>query len=79
MHALKVLRPADAPQIDGLTTSQRIEPVTDAYGTTLTGMGCGGAVVREDGMKLAIVHSISTDVSFVVADVTVESRLDVVA
>jgi hypothetical protein len=44
--------------------------VTEAYGTTLTGMGCGGAVTREDGMKLAIVHSISTDVSFVVADVT---------
>jgi hypothetical protein len=44
--------------------------VTSHYGTTLTGMGCGGAVTREDGMRLAIVHSISTDVSFVVADVT---------
>lgn len=44
--------------------------VTEQYGTTLTGMGCGGAVTREDGLKLAIVHSISTDVSFVVADVT---------
>jgi hypothetical protein len=43
---------------------------TGAYGTTLTGMGCGGAVTREDGRRLAIVHSISTDVSFVVADVT---------
>jgi hypothetical protein len=44
--------------------------VTEQFGTTLTGMGCGGTVTREDGMRLAIVHSISTDVSFVVADVT---------
>lgn len=44
--------------------------VTQTYGTTLTGMGCGGTVTREDGMRLAVVHSISTDVSFVVADVT---------
>lgn len=44
--------------------------VTDFYGETLTGMGCGGAVTREDGRRLAIVHSIATDVSFVVADVT---------
>lgn len=43
---------------------------TEHYGTTLNGMGCGGAVTREDGRRLAIVHSISTDVSFVVADVT---------
>ena len=44
--------------------------VTETFGTTLTGMGCGGSVTREDGRKLAIVHSISTEVSFVVADVT---------
>ncbi|HVM45929.1 MAG TPA: hypothetical protein VM582_08350 [Candidatus Thermoplasmatota archaeon] len=44
--------------------------VTAHYGTTLEGMGCGGAVTRDDGRRLAIVHSISTDVSFVVADVT---------
>lgn len=44
--------------------------VTQAYGTSLIGMGCGGAVAREDGRTLAVVHSISTDVSFVVADVT---------
>ncbi|HUR69858.1 MAG TPA: hypothetical protein VM370_11490 [Candidatus Thermoplasmatota archaeon] len=59
----------------GITTSNfevlGWDPLTtEAYGTTLTGMGCGGAITREDGMRLAIVHSISTDVSFVVADIT---------
>lgn len=44
--------------------------VTSTFGTSLTGMGCGGTVTREDGMRLAVVHSISTTVSFVVADVT---------
>lgn len=44
--------------------------VTQRYGTTLTGMGCGGAVTRADGKHLAVVHSISTQVSFVVADIT---------
>lgn len=44
--------------------------VTAQFGTTITGMGCGGAVTRDDGRRLAIVHSISTTVSFVVADVT---------
>jgi hypothetical protein len=43
--------------------------VTEAYGTTLVGMGCGGAADRADGRRLAVVHSIATDVSFVVADV----------
>lgn len=44
--------------------------VTDHYGETPTGMGCGGAITREDGRRIAIVHTISTDVAFVVADVT---------
>ncbi|MBW3583991.1 MAG: hypothetical protein KY455_12935 [Euryarchaeota archaeon] len=44
--------------------------VTDHYNSTLTGMGCGGAVTRDDGRRLAVVHSIATDVSFVVADIT---------
>lgn len=44
--------------------------VTESYGTTLVGMGCGGAVDRADGKRLAVVHSIATDVSFVVADIT---------
>lgn len=66
---------ADRAQHAGLTTPNfevlGWDPlVTESYGTTLTGMGCGGAVTREDGLRLAIVHSISTDVSFVVADVT---------
>ena len=66
---------SDRSQHAGLTTPNfevlGWDPlVTQTYGTTLTGMGCGGAVERADGMKLAIVHSISTDVSFVVADVT---------
>lgn len=66
---------ADRAQHAGLTTPNfevlGWDPlVTQTFGTTLTGMGCGGAVTRTDGMRLAIVHSISTQVSFVVADVT---------
>lgn len=66
---------SDRAQHAGLTTPNfevvGWDPlVTQTYGTTLTGMGCGGTVTREDGLRLAIVHSISTDVSFVVADVT---------
>jgi len=62
-------------QHQGLTTSNfevlGWDPLlTESYGTSLVGMGCGGAVAREDGRKLAVVHSIATDVSFVVADVT---------
>lgn len=62
-------------QHEGLTTSNfevlGWDPlVTQQFGSSLTGMGCGGAVDREDGRRLAIVHSISTQVSFVVADVT---------
>ncbi|HEX2021389.1 MAG TPA: hypothetical protein VHH36_01645 [Candidatus Thermoplasmatota archaeon] len=44
--------------------------VTDFYGETARGMGCGGAATREDGRRIAIVQSIETDVAFVVADVT---------
>lgn len=44
--------------------------VTDMHGTSLTGMGCGGATTRDDGRRLAVVHSISTVTSFVVADIT---------
>lgn len=66
---------ADRAQHAGLTTPNfevvGWDPLTTAtYGETLTGMGCGGAQTRADGRRLAIVHSISTDVSFVVADVT---------
>ena len=43
---------------------------TETYGKTLHGMGCGGAGTTADGRRIAVVHSISTDVSFVVADVT---------
>lgn len=39
VHALKVARPADQSLIDSLTTSQRIAPVTDAYGTGQTNYG----------------------------------------
>ncbi len=66
---------ADATQHAGLTTPNfRVlgyDPlVTEATGTTLTGMGCGGVANATDGRRLAVVHSISTDVAFVVADVT---------
>lgn len=44
--------------------------VTDHYGATVHGMGCGGVGATTEGRKIAIVHSISTDVAFVVADVT---------
>ena len=43
---------------------------TEHYGTTLTGMGCGGVGETADGRRIAVVHSINTDVAFVVADVT---------
>jgi hypothetical protein len=39
IHALKAARPADQSLIDGLTTSQRIAVVTDAYGTGQTNYG----------------------------------------
>jgi hypothetical protein len=39
VHALKTVRPADVPLIDVLTASQRITPVTDAYGTGQTNFG----------------------------------------
>ena len=44
--------------------------VTDHYGATVHGMGCGGTGTTADGRRIAIVHSISTEVAFVVADVT---------
>jgi hypothetical protein len=37
--ALRIARPGDQPLIDNLTTSQRISPVTDAYGTGQTNFG----------------------------------------
>lgn len=43
---------------------------TETFESSATGMGCGGAVTREDGRRLAVVHSIATTVSFVVADIT---------
>lgn len=66
---------ADRAQHAGLTTRNfevlGWDPlVTQTFGTSLTGMGCGGTVTRDDGLRLAVVHSISTQVSFVVADVT---------
>jgi len=39
VDALKVARPADAPLIDDLTTSQRIDQVDDAFGTGQTNFG----------------------------------------
>jgi hypothetical protein len=39
VNALKAARPADAPLIDQLTTSQRIAAVTDEYGTGQTNYG----------------------------------------
>jgi hypothetical protein len=39
VHALKAARPADAPLIDSLTTSQRIAAITDAYGSGQTNFG----------------------------------------
>jgi hypothetical protein len=44
--------------------------VTDEDGQTPSGMMCGGATTREDGGRIAIVHSISDEVAFTVADVT---------
>lgn len=39
VHALKVARPSDTPLIDNLTLSQRIDDVTDVYGTGQTNFG----------------------------------------
>ncbi|HVL47690.1 MAG TPA: hypothetical protein VM889_03950 [Candidatus Thermoplasmatota archaeon] len=44
--------------------------VTKELGTTARGMGCGGAATQTEGRRLAVVHSFSTDVAFIVADVT---------
>lgn len=44
--------------------------ITDRYGTSATGMGCGGTGVTKEGRKLALVHTIATEVSLVVADIT---------
>ena len=47
------------------------DPLTTArYGSTATGMGCGGTGVTPEGRKLAVVHTISTEVAFAVADIT---------
>lgn len=44
--------------------------VTDFHNRTMTSMGCGGAVDRADGRRLAVVNALGTDMSFVVADIT---------
>lgn len=44
--------------------------VTDQHGETVPGMMCGGVTDREDGRRIAIVHSISNDMAFMAADVT---------
>jgi hypothetical protein len=44
--------------------------VTDRYHATANGMGCGGTGQTQTGRKLAVVQSISTEVSIVVADIT---------
>lgn len=44
--------------------------ITDFHNETLTAMGCGGAVTRDDGRRLAVVNSLGTDTSFVVADIS---------
>ena len=66
---------ADPAQHQNVTTPNfhvlGYDPLTtDHYGTTVTGMGCGGVGKTGEGRKIALVHSISTDVAFVVADVT---------
>lgn len=44
--------------------------VTDRYQSTANGMGCGGTGVTKEGRKLALVQTISTEVSMIVADIT---------
>jgi hypothetical protein len=44
--------------------------VSGSLGTTATGMGCGGTGETKEGRRIAVVHSISSEVAFVVADVT---------
>lgn len=44
--------------------------VTDRYKSSVDGMGCGGTGVTSKGQKLALVQSISSEVSIIVADIT---------
>jgi hypothetical protein len=44
--------------------------VTDRYKSSVDGMGCGGTGVTAKGQKLALVQSISSEVSLIVADIT---------
>jgi hypothetical protein len=44
--------------------------VTDYYGRTAGSHLCGDAVQGKDGRRLSVVHSFSSDVAFVIADVT---------
>ena len=43
---------------------------TKRFGTTATGMGCGGVGTTTEGRRIAVVHTIATEVAFIVADVT---------
>jgi hypothetical protein len=44
--------------------------ITDYYGSTAGGHLCGDAKESKQGRRLAVVHSFSTDVAFVISDVT---------
>lgn len=44
--------------------------VSESLGATATGMGCGGTGTTSAGKRIAVVHSITSEVAFVVADVT---------
>lgn len=43
---------------------------TARFGTTAAGMGCGNVGTTSEGRRIAVVHTIATEVAFIVADVT---------
>ncbi|HWG92001.1 MAG TPA: hypothetical protein VNZ52_14220 [Candidatus Thermoplasmatota archaeon] len=78
---LRALMPGEDHKHDDVTQHQNLttpnfqvigyDPlVSGYYGATPTGMGCGGVGTTAEGRRIAVVHTISTDVAFVVADVT---------
>ncbi len=66
---------ADYAQHENLTTANfevlGYDPlVTEFFGSTTTGMGCGGVAENSDGQRLAVVNSLGSEMAFIVADVT---------
>lgn len=44
--------------------------VTDGLGSTANGMGCGGTAETDEGRRIAVTHSLGSEMGIVVADIT---------